>query len=544
MRYFYSFIITLFFASSLNSQNWVWAKSAGGINANQYDDAYSIAVDPAGNSYVTGSFEGTATFGSFTVTSVGDVDVFVAKYDPAGTCLWVKRGGCIYADEAKGIAVDGQGNIYITGFYNAAPITFGSFTLASALWDDIFIVKYDNNGVEQWAVKAGGGGNDYGYGLTCDNSGNLFFVGNFEGSGSFGTNSVSSAGWGDVVVAKYSAGNGVCSWAVKGGGAGNEGGKGIAISGNNIYVTGYFRNSATFGTLPPISSSGYEDAFVAMLDMNGAWQWVKKGGSVNGNDQGTAVVADALGNVYATGYYDNVATFGSTTLTGGGQLDIYLLKYDAFGTLTYAKSYGGWGVDVGYGVKLDILGKLILAGSFEGQASWNSFQLTTFGFSDIFVARIDPVTGVTAWVAQAGAEDEDKALSVGLDSVSDVYIAGYYRDQCDFGSTNLNASVVDEIFVAKLDNVLGVNNLYSSGIKINIYPVPCSDVLNVMFADEFASGDDYSVAICDISGKLISRQELIEGTNMIQVGSLASGMYFLQVFRGSDVVARHKILRD
>src|SRR5204862_5881892 len=104
----------------------------------------------------TGYFYGTATFGTFNITSTGAQDIFIAKYNNAGACLWAKKAGGTSADLGNGITVDNLGNVIITGEF-AGTATFGSTSLTSASGSvDVFTTKLDGNGNFLWAKKGGG----------------------------------------------------------------------------------------------------------------------------------------------------------------------------------------------------------------------------------------------------------------------------------------------------------------------------------------------------------------------------------------------------
>ena len=135
------------------NEDWFWAKKAGGTS---YDNGLSIAIDANENSYVTGYFSGSATFGTTTLTSSSEYysDIFVAKLDNNSNWLWVKQAGGTNWDYGYGIAVDANGNSYVTGyFYNSA--TFGTTTLTSSGYADIFVAKLDSSGNWLWAKQAG-----------------------------------------------------------------------------------------------------------------------------------------------------------------------------------------------------------------------------------------------------------------------------------------------------------------------------------------------------------------------------------------------------
>jgi len=196
-----SLIIILVLCSiALFAQNgdWLWAKQAGGASN---DESYNIAVDANGNSYVTGNFTGSATFGSTTLTSSGYNDIFVAKLDINGNWLWAKQAGGTGWDYGFVIAVDDNGNSYVTGYFSGS-VTFGTTTLTSSGYEDIFVAKLDRNGNWLWAKKAGGTSDDIGYGIAVDANGNSYVTGYFEESATFGTTTLMSSGSRDIFVAK------------------------------------------------------------------------------------------------------------------------------------------------------------------------------------------------------------------------------------------------------------------------------------------------------------------------------------------------------
>ena len=110
----YVLLIIFLFISSLEikSQNYSWAKQAGGTGA---DEAYSVAYDNAGNSYIAGSFSGMAVFQSTTLTSAGGTDIFIAKYDASGNLVWVLQAGDAANQQGHMVATDVSGNVFLTG---------------------------------------------------------------------------------------------------------------------------------------------------------------------------------------------------------------------------------------------------------------------------------------------------------------------------------------------------------------------------------------------------------------------------------------------
>lgn len=167
-------LLVILLSGTLIAQNplFRWARSANGSNG---DAAYDVAVDISGNSYLTGTFyTATLIFGTTILTNAhtGNGDMYVVKYDAGGNVLWAKSAGGTGDERGYKIALDRAGNCYITGYFSSSTITFGTTTLTNAGLTNMYIVKYDAGGNVVWAKSAGGTNNDYGSGIAVDAAGN------------------------------------------------------------------------------------------------------------------------------------------------------------------------------------------------------------------------------------------------------------------------------------------------------------------------------------------------------------------------------------
>jgi hypothetical protein len=330
-----------------------WVKRAGGTGSDQgtsvaVDDSgnsYLAGFFNAAAIFAQGQANQT------TLTAAGNSDIFIARYDFNGTLLWVMRAGGTGLDQSVGIAVDSAGNSYVTGLFNNSA-TFGQgqanqTTITSSGDRDMFVAQYDTNGSLQWVKRSGGTGADRGFNIVVDDSGNSYVTGLFNGSAIFGPGepnqtSLTSAGVGDIFFAKHDF-TGALVWVKRAGGTGDDGGLGIAVDGfGNIYATGFFSGSATFGqgqaTQTTLVSAGRRDIFITKYNSNGLLQWVKgAGASATSTDQGLGIALDEMGAIYVSGYFGDgvtagVATFGQgepnqTTLTSAGGADVFLAQF-------------------------------------------------------------------------------------------------------------------------------------------------------------------------------------------------------------------------
>jgi hypothetical protein len=132
-----------------------------------WTSVYGIATDSQGNVYWAGSVRGTSEFGCGTITTGSNTAGVLAKYDAAGNCLWVRSVLVTFDDAwAYDIAIDAEDRIYITGSYNGSAVFSNDITLDSYVGDDIFLARYDVDGTCLWARRAGSSSNDEARGIA------------------------------------------------------------------------------------------------------------------------------------------------------------------------------------------------------------------------------------------------------------------------------------------------------------------------------------------------------------------------------------------
>ncbi|HTH47095.1 MAG TPA: putative Ig domain-containing protein [Candidatus Limnocylindria bacterium] len=441
--------------------NFLWAGSAGST-ANDQHFVNSVCADASGNVYVAGQFRGTATIGGTTLTSRGDYDVLIAKLDANGNYLWVRQAGGTSGEGASAICVDGTGNVYVVGDF-IGTASFGSTTLTSRGDVDAFVTKLDANGNFLWARQMGGTSEDHGNAVGVDGSGKVYVTGEFLGTATFGTFSRTAVVYG-AFVAKLDA-SGIFAW-VSQMGATDELTAGVVIpyalsvtSTGSVHVggdlVGFSMDTVNFGgttfTLQGDQDELHQDAFVAKLDTNGGFVWAKQGkASASKHAHINGIMTDTGGNVYMGGAFDGTLSFGTATLTSTGSLDGYVAKLDPSGVPVWLKQVGGaadGGVDA---LSLDGAGSVFAAGSFNGAANWSSVSLTSRGADDVFLAKLDAASGNYLLVRQGGGTGDDGSNSLGIDSSGNLYLAGYFSGSASFGNTTLTSQGSYDAFVAKL----------------------------------------------------------------------------------------------
>lgn len=240
----------------------------------------AIAADAAGNIFVSGYFTPPgAAFGPIALTNSAASDTFLVKYDVSGNVIWAQQTRATGFFNSRGVVLDGQGNIYLTGYFGVGNATFGSSVLTNAGGTHCFTAKYDSSGSALWAVQSSGNGFEFGKGIAADPAGNVYVAGTYT---TFGRNifdpSQSSPLGNDIFIAKYGS-DGTLLWARQAGGNVDEdiGGIGLDASGN-CYVLGTFGSSSLVFGSTTLTHFGSENIFLVKYDPAGNALWARLAG--------------------------------------------------------------------------------------------------------------------------------------------------------------------------------------------------------------------------------------------------------------------------
>jgi Beta-propeller repeat len=416
-----------------------------------------MVTDAAGNVYMTGLLMDSISLSSLpTIYGSGNGDVFIAKFNNTGRALWVRKAEGLEYKEGSSITIDASGNLYITGLFNGTA-TFGTLPSITSNSNsrDIFVVKYNSNGTALWVQKAGGISEDQSTSIAIDALGNVLVTGCFSNSISFGTlPSLTATGSKDIFIVKYNS-SGTALWAQKAGGTGDDYGSSIASDkSNNVYLTGSFTGiSATFGSLPVISSGSLvkSDVFVAKYNSSGIAQWVKKTVSSVNSDYSNSIALDTSGNIYVSGSFLGTTYFGvSDSIRSVGDVDIFIAKYNNNGTTLWVQRGGGSQTDSSIDLALDESGNVYITGFFKGTATFgNLLSITSTGNQDICLIKYNN-NGIVQWVQKAGGVNNDSGSCIALDKFRNVYISGYFQVKAQFGNQIITSSFTNpQMFLMK-----------------------------------------------------------------------------------------------
>ena len=358
----------------------------GGTGAEAAND---LALDGAGNLYVTGSHEGQWKMGSFSLTTNGGVDLFVARVDPAGKVSWVVSGGGPQYDIPYSIAADSAGNCYVAGAYKHM-ITVGGVTIKAKGASDAFVLRLGPTGNVIWARTLGGSADDVADEVAVDSSGYVHVTGYFTGAAAFGTHALTASGKADVFVARLDPAGQVQRVTRAGGASTWAHGTGLAVdSSGRVMITGTHDGPITLGT-QKLSGSGL-GVFVAGLDKSGIFKWANHVASskyLYGHTPRPRIVMDGAGNGHLSSGFTGTFTLGGKTIKTSGTVDTLVARITPAGKITSVVTAGGTEATVPYDLAVDSAGNVLVTGGFTQSATFGADKVSVKGYMDLFLWRI------------------------------------------------------------------------------------------------------------------------------------------------------------
>ncbi|WP_438032598.1 hypothetical protein [Sorangium sp. So ce204] len=357
--------------------------------------ARAVALAPGGDVVLAGSAAGDVDFGGGVLEGAGRrADVVVARFDATGAHQFSRRFGDDATQHAAAVAVDQAGNAFITGEFSGT-LDFGEgrrgerFTLESHGRSDAFLVKLDAAGHVEWAKRFGGQGDQAGTGVAVDGDGDIVVVGWFSGEVDLGgERPLTTDAKTNLFVAKLDpSGDHVWSKAADATNAAEA--LGVAVDGaGNILVTGSFRRAISLGE-SLLTSNGDKDVFLIRLDDNGVLQWCEDFGD-DADQEGASVAVDLAGNILLTGSFLGSLDIGEEAHSAVGAADVFVAKLDPASNPIWLRSFGDSGEQRGAAVAVDLLGDGWVTGRFDGVLDRGAATAVSQGAGDAFLVQIGP----------------------------------------------------------------------------------------------------------------------------------------------------------
>ena len=412
------------------------------------DVGFGIALDSTGNTYVTGYTHSTdfPTKNPLQGANTASPTVFVAKLNPAGSALvYSTYLGGSGSEAGNGIAVDSAGNAYVTGstYSTDFPTTPGAFQTKLAGTDDAFVTKINPAGSALvYSTYLGGSGSEQGYGIAVDSAGNGYVIGDTDSSDFPTMNPVQAAyggGYEDAFVAKLNPTGSALVYSTFLGGSDYDIGTGVAVdSAGTASVIGRTW-STDFPTKNPLqaASAGPADAFVAKLNSAGsAFVYSTYLGGSGTYDAGNGIAVDSAGNAYVIGDTDSSdfpTTKNAAQPANGGGIDAFVAKLNPTGSsLVYSTYLGGSNIEDGYGIAVDSAGNAYVIGDTDSDdfpTTKNAAQPANGGGSgggivDAFAAKLNPAGSAFVYSTYLGGSNYDQGSGIAVDSAGKAYLTG------------------------------------------------------------------------------------------------------------------------
>jgi len=458
----------------------------GQIGDPEFQSGNSVIADKNGAIYIAGQFKGTISFGSTTLTSVGSEDIFVTKLQN-GAFQWAMQGSGDLTENVTSIALDGNGDVYICGSFNSTAIELDAIIMTNTQPGtyDAFVYKLDQNiGAVLWSQSGGGLLNDGANDVAIDRFNQIYVTGYFEDNASFSGQPVFPAGKRDIFTARYNdIGNLV--WIEQAGGERDDYGSSVVIDTvGTVFVSGAFSSDNCIFAFLDVNNTdivGTYDPFIVAYDSTRIPIWVQGGGGF-GNDYANALAIDSTSSeLYVTGAYTNSATFGNFLLVNENTTgtSIYLAKYDDAGNALWATKGDGPNAEA-LKVTLDYNGNVYTTGRFTEELNFGCTGLSESYSNlggvnlDIFVTK-HTTDGEFLNAHRAGSDNApDEGRDVYFSPFHDkLLITGYFSDTTAFSNVDTKISFgAEDIFLAVVNyqtNACGVPTRVGRRFK-NIVP--------------------------------------------------------------------------
>lgn len=474
-----------------------WGTYYGGTNE---DHSKSVTTDASGNVYMCGYTASTgniATIGAQQSNLAGGLDGFIAKFDNNGVLQWCTYYGGSDDDYLYSVACDGVGNVYASGR------TLSSSGIATPLahqttmfgLSDAFLVKLNSSGQLKWCTYYGGFSNEYGYGVACDGSYNVYLCGATNSGNNIATTGTHQAfqfGGYQAFLVKFDS-TGVRQWGTYFGGSSDDYGYSVCTdAANYIYLCGRATSTDYIASATAYQlnhAGGGNDGFLAKFNtIDGTTSWSTYYGDA-GDDQLLGVTCDGGDMLYICGRTDGTSTIATNLANqssyGGGASDGFLAQFDSTGVRQWATYYGGSGDDSATSVNCDAGGNIYITGvtsSTNNIASPTTYQNTIGGGRDAFLAKFT-YSGSMDWGTYYGGSGDDEGSGVGA-NVDDIYICGSTGSSAAIATNNAHQTAFSsnpDGFLAKFGDcatapgqpgIITGNNTVCGGTSQNYFISP------------------------------------------------------------------------
>ena len=526
-----SIIILVFIIKISNGQNWEWARHIGS-NYPLYGERVNSLISDGTNYYAIGSFGGTLYLPGDTIYCNGENDMFIIKFDNNGNKIWINTFGGNYSQPD---AFEDANGVF-DPIHNCIYIA-GTFINSVTFSSSVILNSAHINDADVFIAKMYLNGNFIWAkkgGSIGNDKANVFIEPNGD---ALLVGILNSSGNMDTVnlvsggfFARYNN-NGILKWTAHKF-SGIETPR-ISFLGSDIIMAGtYNSNPAIIDTSTLIPIGSY-DGYITRMDSTGKIKWIKKFGS-HGLDGFSGICTNNLNNIYAVGFFNDTITLnGTTTLSNAGN-DILITKFNQNGGLVWAKqTHANGSSQEANAVISDLNGNIYVTGIFEGSASFGNNNISTTDPFEMFIARYDSsgnCYGVMHF-GQAGGSCIVQSNS------SHVICSGAFVGTVNIGDTTFTSFGQQDIFIAKTDILSGIKQEKSTNNLLIIYANPTTGKRNITVPDDFLNEKNLTLSIFNTNGQLIQQKklEMNDGKIKLNLEEEAKGIYNVTLSDGKKV---------
>ncbi len=372
-------------------------------------------------------FDGTI-FGTDTLTTLGNNDMFLARVSPYGDIRWVTTYGSTELDRVRAVHAADDGTVFITGDGKAVfPNKTGDGGGPEHL-RDVMVARYDGQGNLIWGHNLDGDIVSEGTDIVGTAQGESYSVGRMETFVFWDGDTINGNGGQDGFVIKWTA-SGNYVWGAPIGGAGTDDVLALGMDGQeNIVLGGFYQGSITVGP-SNLSSGGGKEALVVKMDSAGTILWAR-GFYGPDDEQIKAIKAAPDGSIYFAGEFENTVNVGGFNLTASNNVDIFFGKCDPAGNVVWARSAPGFSIDLVEDMEIDEWENMYLCGFYFGDLTFDGTTVTSGGFDDMFIAKTDSF-GNLSFLDSPHYVSSRNAYGIAVDKQQNAVVCGSYFEILD-----------------------------------------------------------------------------------------------------------------
>ncbi|MCB2378124.1 SBBP repeat-containing protein [Hymenobacter sp. BT635] len=501
---------------------WTWLHTVAGTNT-----VSDVALLPSGDFLVTGRFDNSLQLSNRLLTHTGRC-LYIARLNASGQVQQVTKVPTSNDVLPTSLAVDRNGNGYLTGAFRGT-LTYGNGRISSQSLDadDVLLLKYNANGSIGWVRQASSTGPDIyaspntGWSVAADAAGNSYVSGAVSGATvQFGSRSFNNR-QNQAFTASYTSQGAlrwVNVWDAPAGSYGSSAARATAVdAAGSCYVSGNFSSTLIVNGTTLLPANFDSNLFLVRFDARtGQLRWAK---ATAGYGDGRSLATDAAGKIYLAESFSGSATFGTTTLTSTGSADIFLTRYNAQGQSEWATALGGPNYDFPTDIAVD-------------QTTSQAYLTGSQANSQAFITRFQ-ANGQVASTTLVGGPGTSTGSSLVVDGRGNVYTAGTATGTCQFGPYATSGTATN-CYLARFGAPTTTGRREVAALECTVFPNPAQGRFTLRVPASEAP-QTLKATLYNSFGRIVAQQTLRGTEAQFDISTLPSGLYVLNLEGGPEV---------